>query len=206
MEEAVGLWWHRTVTRWADPGHAPAAVTLAQVRRPIEMLFRAGGGGATVRLAEAGLARTGGTRGWLQRVAGEPYSAIQPALVENVPWMRGVLTSQSAMAPRTVHSRGAYCLVSATGSALLPGMETSTCSNSTEPLYRLSLSPNRSGPKVATASGATGALPCRKATVTASVCAADQPGQADRAKAHSNATRCTSVCTRFTASLPDKPF
>ena len=70
MEETVGLWWHRAVTRWADAGHAEAAVELAAMRRPIELMFRAGGGSPAVRLAEAGAERAGGPRGWLQKVAG----------------------------------------------------------------------------------------------------------------------------------------
>ena len=75
MEETVGLWWHRAVTRWADSGHAEAAVTLAQMRRPIELMFRAGGGSPAVRLAEAGASRSGGARGWLQKLAGSGLHA-----------------------------------------------------------------------------------------------------------------------------------
>ncbi len=70
MEETVGLWWHRAVMRWADREHAAAAVTLESMRRPIEMLFRAGGGAHGVRLAEAGARRVGGARGLVQRLAG----------------------------------------------------------------------------------------------------------------------------------------
>jgi nitric oxide reductase NorD protein len=70
VEEVVGLWWHRAVTRWAEDTHADAAVDLATVRRSIELLFRAGGGAATVRLTEAGLVRSAGPRSWLQRLAG----------------------------------------------------------------------------------------------------------------------------------------
>ena len=75
MEETVGLWWHRAVTRWSDTGHGDAVVTLAQMRRPIELLFRAGGGSPAVRLAEAGASRSGGARGWLQKLAGSGLHA-----------------------------------------------------------------------------------------------------------------------------------
>jgi nitric oxide reductase NorD protein len=80
MEETVGLWWHRAVSRWADRSHAEAAVTLAQMRKPIEMLFRAGGGSPGVRLAEAGASRTGGARGLLQKLAHAGMRAEQPRL------------------------------------------------------------------------------------------------------------------------------
>ena len=70
MEEWVGRQWHRFITRAADPQHAATAVQLPQMQRAIGMLFRAAGGGATVRLAPATDTRVGGPRGWLQRVAG----------------------------------------------------------------------------------------------------------------------------------------
>ena len=40
MEEWVGQWWHRAVTRAADKRHLDAAVTLAQMQRPIALLHR----------------------------------------------------------------------------------------------------------------------------------------------------------------------
>ena len=80
MEETVGLWWHRAVTRWAEREHAAAVVTLTQMRRPIELLFRAGGGSPALRLAEAGASRHGGARGWLQKLAGSGLRAELPRL------------------------------------------------------------------------------------------------------------------------------
>ena len=32
MEEWIGQQWHRLVTRWAEPGHAAAAVSLDEMR------------------------------------------------------------------------------------------------------------------------------------------------------------------------------
>lgn len=75
MEETVGLWWHRAVTRWAEQGHPQAAVPLASMRRSIELLFRAAGGSPALRLAEAGAQRHGGPRGWLQKLAGSGLRA-----------------------------------------------------------------------------------------------------------------------------------
>ena len=53
MEEWVGQWWHRAVTRVADRSHPEAAVTLAEMRKPLAVLYRAGGGSPAVRLATA---------------------------------------------------------------------------------------------------------------------------------------------------------
>ena len=70
MEEWVGERWHRFITRAADINHPRAAVHLEQVQRAIEMLFRAAGGDALVRVAPATGHRIGGPRSFLQRVAG----------------------------------------------------------------------------------------------------------------------------------------
>ena len=67
MEEWVGERWHRLITRAADASHADAAVTLEQVTRSVQLLFRAGGGDALVRVVPATARRIGGPRGWLQR-------------------------------------------------------------------------------------------------------------------------------------------
>jgi nitric oxide reductase NorD protein len=70
MEEWVGQWWHRAITRLADNTFPDAAVTLEEASRAVGLLFRAAGGAAAVRLAPASAARHSGPRGWLQRVAG----------------------------------------------------------------------------------------------------------------------------------------
>ncbi|WP_157268037.1 nitric oxide reductase activation protein NorD [Azohydromonas aeria] len=84
MEEIVGAWWHRAVTRWADRSHPQAAVELAQVQRAIGMLFRGAGGAAAVRIAPAVERRSGGPRGWLQRMAGSGQRAALPRLEPEV--------------------------------------------------------------------------------------------------------------------------
>ena len=60
MEEWVGHWWHRTVTRWADTSYPQAAVPLAEMERAIGLLFRAGGGAPGVRVAPVAEGRIGG--------------------------------------------------------------------------------------------------------------------------------------------------
>lgn len=70
MEEHIGQWWHRAITHAADRSHADAAVALGDVRRSVGMLFRAGGGAAGVRIAEAADRSHRGPRRWLQRIAG----------------------------------------------------------------------------------------------------------------------------------------
>lgn len=81
MEEWVGALWHRAITRAADRGHAEAAVTLAEVRPLLGVLFRAAGGDAATRLAPAGdtrVAGAAGARSWLQRIAGTGTRAALP--------------------------------------------------------------------------------------------------------------------------------
>ena len=51
MEEWIGQWWHRAVTRAAEPDRAHVQVTLDEMRRSIALLYRAGGGNAAVRVA-----------------------------------------------------------------------------------------------------------------------------------------------------------
>ncbi|MCK6423688.1 MAG: VWA domain-containing protein [Burkholderiaceae bacterium] len=80
MEEWVGQQWHRFITRAAAREHAQAAVALPDMARAIGMLFRAGGGPGAVRLSSAAARRVGGTRGWLQRVAGSGTHAELPRL------------------------------------------------------------------------------------------------------------------------------
>lgn len=70
MEEWVGAQWHRFINKAANREHLHAAVHLPDMQRAIGILFRAGGGGHAVRVAPATRVRTGGPRGWLERVAG----------------------------------------------------------------------------------------------------------------------------------------
>ncbi|MDR1969673.1 MAG: VWA domain-containing protein [Burkholderiaceae bacterium] len=84
MEEYVGRQWDRLIRRMAERAagswHADAAVYLPQVERAIGLLFRAGGGAPAVRIAPASPARSGGPRGWLQRIAGADARAARGRL------------------------------------------------------------------------------------------------------------------------------
>ncbi len=75
MEEWIGERWHRLVTRAAERSFVAQGVTLDSVQRPVGLLFRAAGGAPGVRVVPAGLARIGGPRGWLQRLAGSGLRA-----------------------------------------------------------------------------------------------------------------------------------
>ena len=80
MEEWIGQQWHRLVTRWAEPGHAAAAVSLDEMRKPLGLLLRCGGGPAGMRIGPAAARSHGGPRGWAQRVAGGGTRAALPEL------------------------------------------------------------------------------------------------------------------------------
>ncbi|MCW5664737.1 MAG: VWA domain-containing protein [Piscinibacter sp.] len=80
MEEWVGQWWHRAISRAAERSFPEAAVTQAQVQRAIRLLFRAAGGDPSLRVAEATLQRHGGARRWLERVAGSGQRAATATL------------------------------------------------------------------------------------------------------------------------------
>ncbi|RVT88707.1 nitric oxide reductase activation protein NorD [Inhella crocodyli] len=68
MEEWIGQHWHRFVTAQADGTHADAAVSLAEMQRPIALLLHAAGGQA--RVAPAAPVAVGGERTLWQRLAG----------------------------------------------------------------------------------------------------------------------------------------
>ncbi len=80
MEEWVGQQWHKLITRWAVTGFANQAVTLDEMRRPVELLFRAAGGHPAVRVVPAGATRIHGPRALLQRIAGSGTHAATPRL------------------------------------------------------------------------------------------------------------------------------
>lgn len=80
MEELVGKIWHQFITRAANLEHEQARVHLSDMQRTIEMLFRSGGGSPHVRVTQAADSAHGGTRTWLQRVAGSGTHAALPQL------------------------------------------------------------------------------------------------------------------------------
>ena len=49
MEEHVGEFWHRLVTRLADRSYPKEAVTLGEVERTVGLMFRALGGDGGLR-------------------------------------------------------------------------------------------------------------------------------------------------------------
>ena len=80
MEEWIGERWHHLIDRAADRSFAAHAVALTQVERSVGLLYRAAGGAPTVRVVPAALARIGGPRSWLQRLAGSGQRAALPQL------------------------------------------------------------------------------------------------------------------------------
>jgi nitric oxide reductase NorD protein len=84
MEEWVGRHWDRWARRRAgdDPAAAPAAARLAEQRRAVEWLLRAGG--SSLRVAEAAPLVVGGPRTTWQRVAGTGLRLPLPQLDDAV--------------------------------------------------------------------------------------------------------------------------
>ena len=70
MEDIVGGWWDRLITRVAYQGHPEAAVTLAEVERTAPVFFRAMGGDAALTVRSAVGTEHGARRRWLERIAG----------------------------------------------------------------------------------------------------------------------------------------
>lgn len=112
MEEWIGHQWHRLVTRWAAQGHPQAAVTLEEVRRPLSLLFRCGGGPAAMRVAPAADHAHGGPRSWLQKVAG---SGTRAALAQFQPDVLALPAQLAVFDDRTLN-RDLYLWLAALGS------------------------------------------------------------------------------------------
>ena len=69
LEETVGRAWHRLVGGTASyPVHADHAVSLAEVRPRLAVMFRALGGETGAQIASASARRTGHRLGWRQRI------------------------------------------------------------------------------------------------------------------------------------------
>lgn len=80
MEEWVGQWWHRLVTRMAEPPRPEAVVRLTDLSAQLGVVFRAMGGGPQWRLAPATEQQHQGARSWMQRLAGGGERAAVPVL------------------------------------------------------------------------------------------------------------------------------
>lgn len=80
MEELVGRLWHQFIIRAASAEHEQARVHQSEVRRAIELMFRAAGGSAAIRLSESAAQQRGGPRSWLQKIAGSGTHDHLPTL------------------------------------------------------------------------------------------------------------------------------
>ncbi|NMM80278.1 VWA domain-containing protein [Acidovorax sp. SRB_14] len=109
MEEWMGQWWHRAVTRLAEPDRAAVQVTLEEMRRSLALLYRAGGGDAGVRVAPVADSRHGGPRGWLQRLAGSGIRVPLPVL----DWETLALPAQLAVLDSRELNRDLYLWLAA---------------------------------------------------------------------------------------------
>ena len=70
MEEFVGAFWHKLITRAAQREYPQAAVRLADIEKTAGVLFRAFGGAPGLRVIASAAARHGARRRLLARVAG----------------------------------------------------------------------------------------------------------------------------------------
>jgi nitric oxide reductase NorD protein len=70
VEEHVGEFWHRLVTRLADTSYPNEAVSLADVERTVGLMFRALGGDGGLQVTSTDLVEHQARRSWLQRLAG----------------------------------------------------------------------------------------------------------------------------------------
>ncbi len=75
MEEAVGKYWHRLITRHAENSYPEAVVCLSSVTKPISIMFRALGGDGGLKIEAATPREHGAQRHWLQRIAGSHKKA-----------------------------------------------------------------------------------------------------------------------------------
>lgn len=70
MEEQVGVFWHRLITRLADKRYPHAIVRLSEQRNNLGILFRALGGDSGLRIETADADISTEHLNWLQRLAG----------------------------------------------------------------------------------------------------------------------------------------
>ncbi|MBB5018154.1 nitric oxide reductase NorD protein [Chitinivorax tropicus] len=70
MEEVIGGWWDKLISRVAYRGHPEAAVSLADIAKLAPVFFRALGGDPGLAVAAGDASAHGARRTWLERVAG----------------------------------------------------------------------------------------------------------------------------------------
>ncbi len=71
MEEQIGLWWHRQITRMGQRSYPDAAVPLTKIRTRALCMFRAMGGAGSIQIAESEPGPYTGLRHWGQRLGGQ---------------------------------------------------------------------------------------------------------------------------------------
>lgn len=119
MEEWVGQWWHRAITRLADRAHPQQQVTLTEMQRSLQLLFHAGGGGVGVRVTAAAASQHAGPRRWLERVAGSGQRAAQPRLDPETL----ALPPRIAVFPERTLNRNLYLWLAALASVFASGSD-----------------------------------------------------------------------------------
>lgn len=70
MEETVGAFWHKIITRAAQKHYPQAAVGLDEINKTAGIFFRALGGDSGLRIGTAAATEHGSRRSLLQRIAG----------------------------------------------------------------------------------------------------------------------------------------
>lgn len=83
MEEIIGKFWHRYITRLASSDYPQAAIRLQEIQGTLAILFRAFGGDPGLRLASAVERRHGARRKLLARVAGTDEKVAQGYMDES---------------------------------------------------------------------------------------------------------------------------
>ncbi|WP_370279154.1 VWA domain-containing protein [Pontibacterium sp.] len=70
MEEQVGQFWDRLITRVADPNHRHEGAKLSELRKPLAVFFRTLGGEPGLSMRASSETNNQSRRSWLQRLAG----------------------------------------------------------------------------------------------------------------------------------------
>ncbi|WP_299183559.1 VWA domain-containing protein [uncultured Neptuniibacter sp.] len=70
MEEQVGQFWDRFITKLADPNHQHEPVKLQELRKPLAIFFRTLGGEPGLSIRAASETSNDSKRSWIQRLAG----------------------------------------------------------------------------------------------------------------------------------------
>lgn len=118
MEEWVGQWWHRIVTRLADRQHPEAAVRLEDMNVQLSVVFRAMGGLPQWRLTSASERRHGGSRSLMQKIAGAGQRFATPVLDAETLALPAVL----ALFDTTELNRDLYLWLAGQGAMRLQGV------------------------------------------------------------------------------------